>query len=176
MNADRTYKEKLTDLRTFMFDVDGVFTDNTVLLQPGEEPARTFYVRDAYAVQHAVKEGLRIVIVSGGRSKAVEESFARSGVTEIYMGVGDKYALFEKLCRENTIDPGTTAYMGDDIPDLRVMREVAFPCSPSDAAEEVKAICAFVSRYPGGRGCVRDLLEQTLKVHGRWLSYGAYTW
>ncbi len=174
--SEKTYKEKLAELSTFIFDVDGVFTDNSVLLRAGEEPARTFHVRDAYAVQHAIKEGLRLIVISGGHSQAVAESFKRSGVTEIHLGTSNKLDLFKRLCAEQGVDPKRTAYMGDDIPDLQVMEQVAFPCGPADAAEEVKAICAFVSRYPGGRGCVRDLLEQTLKVQGRWLTYGAYTW
>ncbi len=170
-----TYKENLATLRTFCFDVDGVFTNNRVLLLPGTDPVRTFNTRDAYAVQHAVKEGLRIIIISGGRSQGVADSFARLGVSEVHLGISQKNQLFEHLVNDG-LEPTTTAYMGDDIPDLRVMQRVAFPCSPSDGAEEVKAISAFVSRYPGGGGCVRDLLEQALKVQGKWLTDGAHTW
>lgn len=172
----RTYKEQLAHLDAFLFDVDGVFTDNRVLLMPGIDPVRTFNTRDAYAVQHAVKEGRRIIIISGGRSLGVADSFARLGVTEVHMATHDKDALFQRLVATTGLVPERTAYMGDDIPDLRVMRRVAFPCCPSDAAEEVKAICRYVSPRPGGGGCVRDLLEQTLKVQGRWLTDGAYTW
>ncbi|MCW5897667.1 MAG: 3-deoxy-D-manno-octulosonate 8-phosphate phosphatase [Flavobacteriales bacterium] len=170
-----TYKEKLSGLRTFLFDVDGVFTDNRVLLMPGTDPVRTFHTRDAYAVQRAVKEGLRIVIISGGRSQGVADSFARLGVKEVHLGTAEKEVLFDKLASEG-LDPSTAAYMGDDLPDLRVMRRVAFPCTPADGAEEIKAISAYVSRYPGGGGCVRDLLEQALKAQGKWLNDGAYTW
>jgi 3-deoxy-D-manno-octulosonate 8-phosphate phosphatase (KDO 8-P phosphatase) len=170
-----TYKEKLATLRTFLFDVDGVFTDNRVLLYPGLDPVRTFHTRDAYAVQHAVKEGYRIVIITGGRSQGVADSFARLGVREVHMATRDKLSLFERLVSEG-LDPSTAAYMGDDIPDLRVMGRVAFPCTPSDGAEEVKAMSAYVSRFPGGGGCVRDLIEQTLKVQRKWMTDGAYTW
>jgi 3-deoxy-D-manno-octulosonate 8-phosphate phosphatase (KDO 8-P phosphatase) len=170
-----SYKEKLKGLRNFLFDVDGVFTDNRVLLLPGTDPVRTFHTRDAYAVQRAVKEGLRIIIVSGGRSQGVADSFARLGVTDVHMGVHDKLAFFERLVEEG-LDPMHTAYMGDDIPDLRVMQRVLFPCTPADGAEEIKAISLYVSRYPGGHGCVRDLLEQAMKVQGRWMTDGAYTW
>jgi 3-deoxy-D-manno-octulosonate 8-phosphate phosphatase (KDO 8-P phosphatase) len=173
--SDKTYKEKLAALDTFLFDVDGVFTDNRVLLYPGIDPVRTFHTRDAYAVQHAVKEGLRIIIISGGRSQGVVDSFHRLGVKEVYTSTANKLERFEQLV-EDGLSPVTTAYMGDDIPDLKVMQRVAFPCCPADAAEEVKAISAFVSRKPGGAGCVRDLLEQTLKVKGLWLTDGAHTW
>lgn len=173
--SDATYKEKLAGLRAFLFDVDGVFTDNRVFLLACADPVRTFNTRDAYAVQHAVKEGLRIVIITGGRSQGVQDSFARLGVKEVYMSTANKLELFERLVAEG-LDPATTAYMGDDIPDLRVMQRVAFPCTPSDGAEEIKAISAYVSRHPGGGGCVRDLLEQALKVQGKWMTDGAHTW
>lgn len=173
--SDKTYKEKLADLRTFIFDVDGVFTDNRVILYPGLDPVRTFYTRDAYAVQHAIKEGLRIIIITGGKSQGVKDSFGRLGVSEVYMATANKLELFDRLVAEG-LDPGTAAYMGDDIPDMRVMQRVAFPCTPSDGAEEIKAISAYISRYPGGGGCVRDLLEQSLKVQGKWMTDGAHTW
>jgi 3-deoxy-D-manno-octulosonate 8-phosphate phosphatase (KDO 8-P phosphatase) len=173
--GDSTYKERLAGLKAFLFDVDGVFTDNRVLLLPGQDPVRTFYTRDAYAVQHAIKEGLRIIIISGGRSTGVADSFARLGVKEVHLGTSDKLALFERLVADG-LDPATTSYMGDDIPDLRVMQRVGFPCTPSDGVAEVKAISVFVSRQPGGGGCVRDLLEQAMKVQGKWMSDGAYTW
>jgi 3-deoxy-D-manno-octulosonate 8-phosphate phosphatase (KDO 8-P phosphatase) len=170
-----TYKEKLAGLNTFLFDVDGVFTDNRVLLMPGLDPVRTFHSRDAFAVQHAIKEGYRIVIISGGRSQGVADSLARLGVQEVYLSTHNKMERFEALVREG-LDPATTAYMGDDLPDLRVMQRVAFPCCPNDAAEEIKAISAYISGKPGGWGCVRDVLEQTMKVQGRWMTEGAHHW
>ncbi|MBK6629293.1 MAG: 3-deoxy-D-manno-octulosonate 8-phosphate phosphatase [Flavobacteriales bacterium] len=176
MPAEPTYKERLAALDTFLFDVDGVFTDNRVLLMPGLDPVRTFHTRDAYAVQHAVREGLRIVIVTGGHSDGVVQSFQRLGVSEVHTRTRDKLELVERLITEQRLDPARSAYMGDDIPDLRVMQRVALACCPADAAEEVKAISHYVSRLPGGGGCVRDVLEQTLKVQGRWLTDGAHTW
>ncbi|MBP6390655.1 MAG: HAD hydrolase family protein [Flavobacteriales bacterium] len=177
MTSDtRSYKERLAHIDCFLFDVDGVFTDNRVLLFPGLDPVRTFHSRDAYAVQHAVKEGLRIVITTGGKSAGVEESFGRLGVKEFFYHVRDKSAKLDELIATTGLDPARTAYMGDDIPDLRVMQRVALPCCPADAAPEVKAISAFISARPGGHGCVRDLLEQALKVRGQWLTDNAHTW
>lgn len=174
--SDKNYKERLAGLDTFLFDVDGVFTDNRVLLYPGIDPVRTFYTRDAYAVQHAVKEGLHIRIISGGRSQGVADSLGRLGVCDVHLGTSNKLELLERLIADGHIDPATTAYMGDDIPDLRTMQRVAFACCPSDAAEEIKAISAYVSRFPGGGGCVRDVLEQALKVQGKWMTDGAHSW
>ncbi len=173
--ASPTYKELLAGINAFVFDVDGVFTDNRVLLMPGLDPVRTFNSRDSYAVQHAVKEGYRIIIITGGRSDGMRESFARSRVMEYHDHVYDKAAKLDELVADG-LDLARTAYMGDDIPDLRVMQRVALPCCPGDAAEEIKAISRYVSRLPGGGGCVRDLLEQAMKVQGRWLTDGAYTW
>jgi 3-deoxy-D-manno-octulosonate 8-phosphate phosphatase (KDO 8-P phosphatase) len=174
--ASPTYKELLAGINAFLFDVDGVFTDNRTLLIPDMDPVRVFHTRDAFAVQHAVKEGIRIIIITGGRSKGVADSFGRLGVTEFHNSIRNKEELFDQLVAQTGLDPLTTAYMGDDLPDLRVMQRVALPCCPSDAAEEIKAVSRYVSRLPGGGGCVRDLLEQAMKVQGRWLTDGAYTW
>jgi 3-deoxy-D-manno-octulosonate 8-phosphate phosphatase (KDO 8-P phosphatase) len=172
----RTYKEILAEIDTFIFDVDGVFTDNRVLLFPGLDPVRTFHSRDAYAVQHAMKEGMRLIIITGGKSAGVEEAFGRLGVKEFFYHVYDKSAKLDELIASTGLDPQRTAYMGDDIPDLRVMARVALPCCPADAAEEVKAISLYVSRAKGGMGCVRDLLEQAMKVQDKWLTEKAHTW
>jgi 3-deoxy-D-manno-octulosonate 8-phosphate phosphatase (KDO 8-P phosphatase) len=171
-----TYKELLAGIDTFLFDVDGVFTDDRVLLFPGIDPVRTFNTRDAYAVQHAVKEGLRIIIISGGRSQGVADSFARLGVKELHLGTAQKLPLFERLVEQEGVDPGRCAYMGNDIPDLRVMERVALPCCPADAAPEIRVMSRFVSSRNGGDGCVRDLLEQAMKVQERWLTDGAHSW
>lgn len=173
--ADKTYKELLADIRTFIFDVDGVFTNGHVLLMPGLDPVRTFFTRDAYAVQHALKEGLRIIVISGGVSQGVIESFKRLGVTDYYCSVPDKNKKLDELVAAG-LDLSTAAYMGDDIPDLRVMQRVGFPCCPADAAEEIKAISRYVSRAKGGEGCVRDLLEQAMKVQDKWLTEQAHQW
>ena len=173
--ALKTYKEILANIDTFLFDVDGVFTDNRVLLFPGLDPVRTFHSRDAYAVQHAIKEGLRIVIITGGKSAGVEESFGRLGVKEFFYHVFDKSAKLDELIAQG-LDLSRTAYMGDDIPDLRVMGRVALPCCPADAAEEIKAISLYVSNKQGGMGCVRDLLEQAMKVQDKWMTANAHTW
>lgn len=173
--ASATYKELLAGIDTFLFDVDGVFTDNRVLMLPGIDPVRTFHSRDAYAVQHAIKEGLRIIITTGGRSDGMREAFERLRVTAYHDRVADKSAKLDALIAEG-LDPARTAYMGDDIPDLRVMQRVALACCPADASPEIKAISAFVSGKPGGHGCVRDLLEQAMKIQGKWLTDGAHTW
>ena len=172
----RTYKERLAGLKTFCFDVDGVFTDGRNLLIPGIDPVRTLHSRDAYAVQHAIKEGMRIIVITGGHSDGLTEAFARMGVVEYFDHQTDKVKRLEHLIEATGLDPATTAYMGDDIPDIRVMQRVGFPCCPADAAPEIKAISTYVSHANGGHGCVRDLLEQAMKVQGKWLTEAAHTW
>ena len=172
----KTYKELLAGIDTFLFDVDGVFTDGHVQLYPGLDPVRTFFTRDTYAVQHALKEGIRIIVLTGGTSVGVAESLARLGVKEFHASVRDKNSKLDELIADTGLDPDRAAYMGDDIPDLRVMQRVALPCCPADAAEEIKTISRYVSRFPGGRGCVRDLLEQAMKVQDKWLTEQAHLW
>lgn len=170
------YKELLKSIRTFCFDVDGVFTDNTVLLMPDGEQVRTANVRDGYAVQLAVRKGFQIVIISGGTSKGVASRFERLGVQHVYQGVPNKIEVFHRFLLEHATDASHVCYMGDDIPDYEIMKEVGLACCPADAAPEIKAISAYVSPYGGGRGCVRDLLEQALRVQGKWMDQEGYLW
>ncbi|MBK9765305.1 MAG: HAD hydrolase family protein [Flavobacteriales bacterium] len=173
---NKTDKESLADIKAFLFDVDGVFSTGQVLLMPNADPVRTFHSRDTYALQHALKEGLRIIIITGGHSDGVTEYFTRFGVTEFHDRVANKVDKLEELIATTGLEPAHCAYMGDDIPDLRVMQRVGFPCCPNDAAEEVKAVSLFVSHAKGGHGCVRDLLEQAMKVQGKWMTEKAHTW
>jgi 3-deoxy-D-manno-octulosonate 8-phosphate phosphatase (KDO 8-P phosphatase) len=170
------YKQRLLSCDTFIFDVDGVFTDNMVYLMPDGEQTRTANVRDGYAVQLAVKKGLRIVVLSGGRSEAVRKRFEGLGVQEIHLGIPNKLSLFEEWEQNGKINPSTTAYMGDDIPDLLTMQRVHLAACPQDAAAEIKQIAGYISPFSGGKGCVRDLLEQALKVKGLWNDFEGATW
>ncbi len=170
------YKEKLSRIKLFCFDVDGVFTDNIVYLLPDGEQTRTANVRDGYAVQHAVKKGIQIAIISGGKSEAVRRRFEMLGVKEIMLGAARKKEVYESLLQRLGISDEAVCYMGDDIPDLPVLQRVGLPCCPADATPEVKAICQYVSPFNGGAGCVRDVLEQSLKLRGLWLDDDAHVW
>jgi 3-deoxy-D-manno-octulosonate 8-phosphate phosphatase (KDO 8-P phosphatase) len=163
------YKEKLSRIKLFCFDVDGVFTDNIVYLLPDGEQTRTANVRDGYAVQHAVKKGIQIAIISGGKSEAVRRRFDM-------LGAARKKEVYESLLQRLGISDEAVCYMGDDIPDLPVLQRVGLPCCPADATPEVKAICQYVSPFNGGAGCVRDVLEQSLKLRGLWLDDDAHVW
>ncbi len=173
---EKNYKARLRDINTFCFDVDGVFTNNIVYLTADGEQMRTANVRDGYAVQLAVKKGLRIVILSGGKSDAVRRRFEGLGVSEIHLGIGSKAPKFKELLAQFGLHPSEVCYMGDDIPDLPVMSHAGLACCPADAVPEIRQMAAYISPLAGGQGCVRDILEQALKLKGLWMDDDATHW
>ncbi len=170
------YKQLLTKVNTFIFDVDGVMTRGIVLLTPGGEMLRSMNVKDGYALQLAVRKGYRIFIISGGSCESVRHRFSLLGIKDVYLGVGNKMKVYEKLLKEEGLDPARTLYMGDDIPDYKVMCEVAVPACPADAVEEIKAISKYISSHGGGNGCVRDVIEQVMRIHETWFDDDGFHW
>ncbi|HEY8404587.1 MAG TPA: HAD-IIIA family hydrolase [Flavobacteriales bacterium] len=173
---EKNFKAKLKDIHTFIFDVDGVFTNNIIYLSANGEPLRTANVRDGYTVQLAVKMGLRIVILSGGKGEATRKRFEGLGVKDIYLGAGTKLEVFNQFIKENNIAPEDICYMGDDIPDYAVMQKVGLATCPADAVPEIKALAHYISPFNGGEGCVRDILEQALKMKGMWMTELGSSW
>lgn len=172
----QNYKELLHRITTFVFDVDGVMTDGSVLLIPGEQPYRTFSSKDGYALQLAIRKGYRLAIITGGKSEAVRERMFAYGLTDIYMGISDKRDAMEELMLAHDLKQEEILYMGDDIPDYQALQMAGVACTPADGAPEIKAICDYISPRPGGRGCVRDIIEQTLKVQNNWMKEGDHQW
>jgi 3-deoxy-D-manno-octulosonate 8-phosphate phosphatase (KDO 8-P phosphatase) len=170
------YKTELSKIKTFIFDVDGVFTDNIVYLTADGEQMRTANVRDGYAVQLAVKKGIQIAIISGGKSEAVRKRFEGLGVQHIHLGSSNKVEVLERVLATLGITDQEVCYMGDDIPDHHVMSRVALAVCPADAAPEIRAISHYVSPKNGGHGCVRDVLEQALKLQGHWMDDESRIW
>lgn len=170
------YKALLTEVDTFVFDYDGVMTDGRLILQHEGNPLRSANVKDGYVLQLAVRLGYRVVIISGGISKSVENRFEALKVKEVFLGVNNKLEVLDEYIRKNKLDPQKMVYMGDDIPDFRVMEKVGVPCCPADAAEEIKNISIYISDKKGGEGCVRDIIEQVLKVQGKWMSEEGFKW
>lgn len=161
------FKEDLNKVRAFIFDVDGVLAKPISVLLPGGEMARTTHTKDGYALHRATKLGYKVAIITGGNSESVRIRYENLGV-EVYMGVGDKMEVFKEYTKKYAIKPETVMYMGDDIPDYPVMKEVGLPVCPKDAVTEIKEISHYISDKDGGEGCVRDVIEQVLKVHGNW--------
>ncbi|MBC35958.1 MAG: 3-deoxy-D-manno-octulosonate 8-phosphate phosphatase [Bacteroidetes bacterium] len=172
----KNYKALLSKINTFVFDYDGVFTNGTVVLQKTGEPLRTANVKDGYAIQLANKLGYRIVIISGGKSESMSNRFDLLKVKDVFLGVPNKIKVYEKYLEDNDLKQENTIYMGDDIPDYKVMQKAGVACCPADAAEEIKSIAHYISHQKGGEGCVRDIIEQVLKGQGKWMTDEAFQW
>jgi len=170
------YKELLKNIDTFILDYDGVMTDGRVILMEEGEPLRTANVRDGYALQLAVKRGYRIAIISGGRSKTVLSRLKALGVEDIFLGSVLKEEVMKDYMEKHGLSGEKIIYMGDDIPDYYAMQMAGLACCPADASEEIKAISHYISPYKGGEGCVRDIIEQVLKVQGNWMNHDAFSW
>lgn len=170
------FKEGLERVKAFIFDVDGVFASSRVYLHPSGEMMRSMNIKDGYAVFYAIRKGYPICIISGGTSESVRARFSRLGIKDIYLGSNDKMNNFRDFLEKYGILPENILYMGDDLPDYKVMKEVGFPTCPSDAVEEIKSISVYISDKPGGEGCVRDIIEQVLRLQGKWMDDEAFQW
>ncbi len=166
-----SYKTFLKDITTFVFDVDGVLTDGSVLVNTDGEMLRRMNVKDGYALKTAVQKGYQVCIISGGTNEGVRKRLAGLGIDHIFLGASVKEEPFRQFISEHHIDPKNILYMGDDIPDIPPMKEVAIAACPQNAVPEVKSICNYVSHKKGADGCVRDVIEQVLKVHGHWADH-----
>ena len=162
------FLQKLKDISTFIFDVDGVLTGGSVQVTDNGQSLRTFNIKDGYAMQLAVKKGYNLCIISGGDGVAMAKRFLNLGITDVFLAAGDKVEIFRKFIADKNITASQVLYMGDDIPDLKVMKLVGLPTCPADAVEEIKAISAFISPYNGGKAAVRDIIEKVMKVQGKW--------
>ena len=166
----------LTKIKAFVLDMDGVISANVSPIGLDGMPMRTVNVKDGYAMQYAVKQGYTIAIISGGASEAMEQRFRQLGAAHVYMRISDKAAQLEVLCRESGLRPEELAYIGDDIPDITIMKRVALPCAPADAAPEVKSVAKYISLCNGGYGVVRDVIEQTLRANDCWSLSAGFGW
>jgi len=160
----------LQHIKAIIFDVDGVLSAETITLSSAGEPLRTVNIKDGYAIQLAVKMGLRIVILTGGVTEAVRLRYERLGVEDIYMGCAVKIKTYREFLLKYGLSDDEVMYMGDDVPDLEILRQVGCPVCPSDACPDVKEACLYISPAKGGYGCGRDVIEQTLRAQGKWLS------
>ncbi len=160
--------EQFKQIRTFVFDMDGVLTDGSVIIISESEHLRTMNVRDGYAIQYAVKKGYEVVIISGGISKPAAGRLEYLGVRNVYMKVKDKADVLAQFLSSHNLKWEETLFMGDDIPDVDVMKRVGLPVCPADAVPEVKAVSKYISTVNGGRGCAREVIEKVLKLNGDW--------
>ncbi|MFC0604227.1 KdsC family phosphatase [Winogradskyella pulchriflava] len=168
MDNDKSYKEYLANITTLIFDVDGVLTDGTITVTTDGEMLRTMNIKDGFALKTAVDAGFNVCIISGGSNEGVRKRLAGLGIKDIYLGAHNKIEQLNDYMNKHNISKPQMLYMGDDIPDYPVMKLVGLPCCPQDAAPEIKAISKYVSHKNGGKGAVRDVIEQVLKVQGKW--------
>lgn len=160
----------LTKIRALVFDVDGVLSAATIAMDEEGQPLRTLNIKDGYAIQLAVKMGLQVAIITGGKGDQVRKRYEYLGVQNIYMGASVKTQCLDDLMQKVGVSSDEILYMGDDIPDYEIMQRIGLPVCPSDACDEIKALSIYVSPVTGGNGCARDVIEQVMKAQGLWMS------
>jgi len=168
MSDDKSYKEYLANITTFIFDVDGVLTDGTITITTTGEMLRSMSIKDGFALKTAVDAGFNVCIISGGSNEGVRKRLAGLGIKDIYLGAHNKTEQLNDYMTKYNISKQQVLYMGDDIPDYPVMKLAGLPCCPQDAVAEIKAISKYISHKNGGKGAVRDVIEQVLKVRNKW--------
>ena len=167
----KSYKEIMNDLTTFIFDVDGVLTDGSVHITETGEMQRIMNIRDGFAMKAALESGYNVCIISGGNNAGVRIRLENLGIKEIHLSAPDKVFTFNEYLKKYDLKAENVLYMGDDIPDYHVMKLVGLSTCPQDAVPEIKAISGYISHINGGRGAVRDVIEQVMKVQGKWHLY-----
>ncbi|TYA78428.1 KdsC family phosphatase [Seonamhaeicola marinus] len=168
MDDNKSYKEYLENINTFIFDVDGVLTDGSVTIMTNGDMLRTMNIKDGYALKTAVDAGFNVCIISGGSNEGVRKRLSGLGIKDIYLGAHNKIDQLNEYLNNKGVKLENALYMGDDIPDFPVMKLVGLPCCPQDAVQEIKGISKYISHKNGGKGAVRDVIEQVLKVHNKW--------
>ncbi|TKG90376.1 HAD-IIIA family hydrolase [Puteibacter caeruleilacunae] len=167
------FKEELMNVKAFVFDVDGVLSKDVSPLDAEGNPVRTANVKDGFAIVNAVKSGYPIAIITGGNTPSVINRYKKLGVPYVYGGIKDKLPCLEEFMAKEGVKAEEILYMGDDLPDFRVMKFVGLPTCPADAVTEIKEISKYISDKDGGEGCVRDVIEQVLRAHEKWMNIEA---
>jgi len=168
MKKTSNYKQRLQAITTFVFDVDGVFTNGEIFYHPNGETIRSYNAKDGYAVKEAVDKGYKIAVITRGDSNLVKDVFSSIGVFDVFLAVMDKASVLDSFLTKNNINYNEVLYMGDDIPDLECIKMVGIGTCPRDAVREIRNIADYVSTFEGGKGAVRDVVEQTLRMQGKW--------
>lgn len=155
-------------VKALAFDIDGVFTNSQMLITESGELLRQMNTRDGYAVKRAIRAGLKLCVITGGSSKGVTQRLRLLGIQDVYSGVEHKLPVLEKWVEEQGLELSDVLYMGDDLPDIDVMRRVGMACCPEDSVPEIREISSYISPYKGGQFCVRDVIEKTMRAQGLW--------
>jgi 3-deoxy-D-manno-octulosonate 8-phosphate phosphatase (KDO 8-P phosphatase) len=170
------FKEDLVKVKAFIFDIDGVLSMQTINLNSFGVPNRTINLRDGYALQLAVKKGYPTGVISGCSSKEYQKRLKLLGIKDIFLNSRTKLEDFNIFLKRHNLNKSDVLYMGDDIPDFGIMKEAGVAVCPSDADSEIKQVAAYISDKKGGEGCVRDVIEQVLRLHNNWMDSDAFNW
>jgi len=162
------YKKELKKITTFILDVDGVLTNGGLIIYPDGKFLRQMNAKDGYALKLAIKHGYTVGVITGGREENIKTRLEKLGVKEVFLGVHNKLPILKQFLKKHNLKKEEVLYMGDDIPDMECLKYVGFSCCPNDASYDIKNICNYISIKNGGEGCVRDIIEQTLKVSDKW--------
>lgn len=174
LNNAQTLKNKLEvfrQIRTFIFDVDGVMTDGRLQVTDAGEFLRTFHTRDGYAIRRAIEEGFNVCVMTGGKGNSIEKRLQVLGIRHYYLGADNKLPIFNSYVAAHNINLFDTIYMGDDLNDYEVIQKVGLACCPCDACPEIISLAHYVSPFKGGDGCVRDVIEKVMKLQGSWMRH-----
>lgn len=170
------FTEELQKIKAFVFDIDGVLSRQTISLDSDANPLRTINLRDGYALQLASRKGYSLCVISGNSSTSIHKRLESLGVEHIHLGVSEKAAVMREYMEKEGLTKEQILYMGDDIPDFRVMKMAGVAVCPADADNEIKQISVYISDKIGGEGCVRDVVEQVMRLHGKWMNNDAFSW
>jgi 3-deoxy-D-manno-octulosonate 8-phosphate phosphatase (KDO 8-P phosphatase) len=160
--------ESFKPITTLIFDIDGVLTDGSLWVFETGEQVRRMNIKDGYALQLAVKKKYTLAVISGGNGKGASLRLEKLGITDIFLNAADKIQVLDDFLAKQKLGWAETLYMGDDVPDYRAMKKAGMPCAPADAAPEILQVARYISPYSGGKGCVRDVIEKLLRLHGNW--------
>ncbi len=168
--------EQLAHIKHFIFDIDGVLTSGAVLVTETGEHLRTVNIKDGYALQHAIKQGFKIAIISGGKSQGMLYRFNNLGIKDVFIGQSNKEKAFNSLLSKWQVQPSQIAYVGDDMPDYPLLQKVGLSCCPADAAQDIIDICTYIVPVNGGHGVARHLLENAMKLQDCWFNEDTNNW
>jgi len=167
-NLENSYKKKLNHITTFIFDIDGVLTNGKVYIPDTGNLMRSMHTKDGFAIKTALKKGYKVAIISGAQDENVIRRLKYLNIEDVYIKIQDKLSVYNKYLEENNLQQNEVLYMGDDIPDIPVLRNVGLSAAPRDAVQEVLDTVDYISHKNGGETCVRDVIEQVLRVQGNW--------
>ncbi len=167
MNTDPFFT---SDIKAICLDVDGVLTDGNLLITEEGKLLRTMNAKDGFAMRYMMDRNFPMAIITGGKSAGVVKRLEGLGIDGVFSGIQDKLPIFREWCKSAGIDESSVLYVGDDIPDIKIMQHCGYAACPQDAVPEVKAICGYVSPFGGGAGCIRDICRQLMQAHGVWVS------